>query len=58
MLFGQRALREVNVVVIDPFFVSGVVGRVDINALNFAGKMREQGFECFEVIAVDDEIIV
>lgn len=44
----------VDVVVIDPTFVAGVIGRVDIDAFDFAFVFGQEGFKGFEVIAVDD----
>ena len=48
----------VDVVVIDPVFVTGVVGRVDVDALDFPGIGGQQGLEGDEVVAVDDEVVV
>jgi len=36
--------RAIDVVVVNPVFVAGVVGRIDVDALNLAGIFRE---ECF-----------
>lgn len=46
------------VVVVDPLLVAGVVGRVDIDALDLAGVGREQGFERQQVVPLDDQIAV
>jgi len=46
----------VDVVVVDPSFVAGVVGRVDIDAFDASGVFRQQGLEGVEVVALDDEV--
>ena len=48
----------VDLVVVDPAFVAGVVGRVDVDAFDAAGVAGEEGFEGVEVVAVDDEVVV
>lgn len=48
----------VDIVVVDPAFVARVIGRVDINALDLAGVLRQQRFERMQVVAVNDEILV
>ena len=50
--------RAVHLVVVGPAFVAGVVGRVDVDALDAASVAGKQGFESLEVIAVDDEVVV
>ena len=50
--------RAVHLVVVNPAFVAGVVGRVDVDALDAAGIAGQQGFEGVEVVAVDDEVSV
>ena len=54
-LFHQRAVHSI---VVGPALVAGVVGRVDVDAFDAAGVAGQQGFECLEVIAVDDEVVV
>lgn len=44
----------VYVVVIDPAFVAGVIGRVDIDTFDFPFVFGQEGFKGFEIIAVDD----
>ena len=46
------------VVVVDPAFVAGVVGRVDVDALDLAGVGGEEGLEGEEVVAFDDEVAI
>src|ERR1035441_7343541 len=46
----------VDVVVVSPVLVSGVVGRVDGDALHLAGVVWQQGLECDEVVALHDEV--
>ena len=48
----------IDVVVIDPLFVARVVGRIDIDALDLPGVNGQKGLEGFEVVAVNDEVIV
>ena len=50
--------RAVDVVVVDPVFVAGVVGRIDVDALDFASILREECLQCVEVVSVEDEVIV
>ena len=50
--------RAIDVVVVDPVFVAGVVGGIDVDALDFAGVFWEECFQCVEVISVEDEVIV
>ena len=52
------SIRGLDVVVVDPAFVAGVVGRVDVDALDLAGVVRQQRLERVEVVAVDDEVVV
>jgi hypothetical protein len=42
----------------EPVLVAGVVGRVDVDALDLSGVHGQQGLEGLEVVAVDDEIVV
>ena len=46
--------RAVDIVVVGPAFVAGVVGRVDADTFHLAGIMWEQGLESDEVVALDD----
>lgn len=46
----------VYVVIVDPVFVAGVVGRVDVDELYPAFVLREQGLKGEEVVAVDYKI--
>ena len=48
----------IDVVVVGPFFVARVVGRIDIDALDLPGVNGQKGLEGFEVVAVNDEVIV
>ena len=50
--------RAVDVVVVAPPLVAGVVGRVDIDAFHPLGVARQQCLECLEVVAVDDQVVV
>lgn len=57
---GQPFLddRRIDVVVIAPALVAGVVRRVDVNAVDLAGVSRQQRFQRVEIVAVNDEIAV
>ena len=46
------------VVVIDPVFVAGVVGWVNVNDADFSGMGGAQQAQAVKVIALDDEILV
>ncbi len=48
--------RAVDVVVVCPAFVTGVVRRVDVDSLDLSGAVREQRLERDEVVALHDEI--
>ena len=48
--------RGVDVVVIDPALVAGVVGRIDADALHFPRIARQQRFERMEVVALHDQV--
>ncbi|OIQ67032.1 hypothetical protein GALL_513940 [mine drainage metagenome] len=52
-LFHDRA---VDVVVVAPAFVAGVVGRVNEHQIHRTGVARQQGFQSVQVVAVDDEV--
>jgi hypothetical protein len=47
----------VDVVVINPVFVAGVIGRVDVDAFDFSGVVGQEGFEGEEVVAFDEEVL-
>ena len=49
-------LRAVDVVVVNPAFVAGVVRRVDVDAFDLPGVTRQQGFQCVQVVALNDEV--
>jgi hypothetical protein len=46
----------VDIVVVDPVFVSGVVGGVDVDTFDLAGVVRQECLEGKEVVALDEEI--
>jgi hypothetical protein len=50
--------RGIDVVVIDPIFVSDVVRGVDVDTFYFSGVSWEKGLKGLEVIAVDYEVVV
>ena len=47
----------VDVVIIDPSFISGVVRRIDVDALDTIRIAGESCFEGVQIIAVDNEVI-
>ena len=49
-------LGVVDVIVIDPALVAGVVGRVDVNALDAPLIPGQQRFQGFQIIAPDDHV--
>ena len=44
-------------VVVDEVFVACVVGRVDVDNIDFAGVGVGQRGECFEVVALDKDVV-
>ena len=48
--------RIIHIVVVDPFLVSGIVGWIDIDTLDSPLVFGKQGFQRFEVVAVNDFI--
>ena len=50
--------RRVDVVVVSPAFIAGVVRRVNVNTLHLAGVGGQQRLQRLEVVAVNDEIVV
>ena len=51
-------LRLCEVVVVNPALVAGVVGRVNVDALDFACVRRQQAFQRNQIVTLDDEISV
>ncbi len=49
-------LRAVDVVVVNPALVAGVVGRVDVDALHLSGIAGQQGLERMQVVALHDQV--
>ena len=45
-----------DIVVIGPAFVAGVIGRIDIDALDLPSVERQESLESKKVVALDDEI--
>ena len=46
----------VDVVVVSPAFVTGVVRRVNVDALDLAGVVRQQRLERHQIVALHDEV--
>ena len=51
-----KDFRGIDVVVIDPALVAGIVGRIDADAFHLAGVARQKGLEGMEVVALHDQI--
>ena len=45
-----------DIVVVCPAFVAGVIGRIDIDALDLPSVERQEGLESKKVVPLDDEI--
>ena len=50
--------RTVHLVVIDPTFVAGVVGRVYVDALDAARIAREERLQRIQVVSVDNQVVI
>ncbi len=48
----------VDVIVVAPVLIAGVVGRVDVDALHPTGEGGQQRLKRQQVVAVDDQVIV
>jgi len=48
--------RVIDVIVIDPALVAGVVGRIDVNTLDAPLIPGQQRFQGFQIIALDNHI--
>jgi len=48
--------RAIDVVVVNPALVAGVVRRVNVDALDLPGVVREQRLKRHQIVALDDEI--
>jgi len=46
-----------NVIIIAPALVTGVVGRIDEDAIHFTGMGCQQGFQSLQIVAVDNQIV-
>ena len=46
------------VVIVEPSFITSIVGRVNEDAFDTVGVAREQRFESVEIIALNDEVIL
>ena len=49
--------RVVDGVVVDPAFVTCVIGRIDVGTVDSSFIARQEGFEGFEVVAVDNHVL-
>jgi len=48
----------IDIIVVGPFFVAGVVWRINVYALDFPGIEWKQRLEGLQVVSVDDEIVM
>jgi len=48
--------RVIDIVVIDPALFAGVIGRIDVDALDAPLIPGQQGFQGFQIIAPDDHV--
>ena len=48
--------RIVDIVVIDPVFIAGIVRRINVNALDTAFVIGQQRFQRFQIIAVNNSV--
>ena len=51
-------LRVVHVVVVNPSFVSGIVRRIDVDALDPAFILRQKRLERGKIVAVDNHVLI
>ena len=49
---------RVDVVVVNPVFISRVIGRVDINALDLARVCWQKRFKGLQIVAVDNKVVI
>ena len=50
-------LGVIDIVVVDPFFIAGVVWRIDVNTLDLSLIAGEQGFQGFKIVAFDNHVL-
>jgi hypothetical protein len=50
--------RGIDVVVVDPPLIAGVVRRIDVDALDLSGIERQEGLQGLKVVTVDDQVVV
>jgi hypothetical protein len=48
--------RTIDIVIVSPAFIAGVVGRIDVYALDLPCIVRQQSLESFEVVALDNQV--
>ena len=48
--------RVIHVVVVDPAFIAGVVGRINIDALHPPLKPRKQSFQRIQIVTMNDHV--
>lgn len=49
---------RIDIIVVCPFLISGVVRRINVYAFNFSGIERKECFQGLQVVPVDDEIVM
>lgn len=50
-------LRVIDIIVVDPTLVAGVVGRIDVDALDAPLILGQQRFQGLQIIAADDHVL-
>ena len=50
-------LRIIDIIIVDPALVAGVVGRIDIDALHAPLIPGQQGFQGFKVVTPDNHVV-
>ena len=50
-------LRVIDIVVVDPALVAGVVGRINVDALDALLVPGQQCFQGFQIVAPDDHVL-
>ena len=49
-------LRIIDIVIVNPSFFAGVIGRIDVDAFHFTFVPGQQGFQRIQIVAVDNHV--
>ena len=49
-------LGVIDVIVVHPALVAGIVGRINVDALHLALVPGQQGFQCLQIVAVNNHV--